>query len=226
MLSDEVSAFLERARDEAQTGATDSWTAAQREAYMGMRAKTAYGAEVEAYERLFEHQGSSVPQVLAFVSGDIGPGGTGASLSDAQSVFKVNGILMEYLEGFKLGAMADHVDRKWWQALTDEAVSLVHILGDNDILNRDVRPDNFIVVPLDDGTYRICMFDFGQCRFRRDNETEEQWGFAKYHEDETTRLAMAMKRRFERHGFKLRYDGDERYMKWAPGMGEVSGDVL
>ncbi|KAK7424471.1 hypothetical protein QQX98_000436 [Neonectria punicea] len=87
----------------------------------------------------------------------------------------MKGILPEYLAGFPLSTIAGNAPQSSWQDIIDQAIEIVHILGDNDILNQDVRPDNFMVVPKGEKgqEYQVYMTGFGQCRLR-DNESDAE----------------------------------------------------
>ncbi|KAI3337162.1 hypothetical protein HD806DRAFT_518100 [Xylariaceae sp. AK1471] len=53
----------------------------------------------------------------------------------------------------------------------DQAVQITRVLGGSNILNADVRPDNFLVAPTDNEGYHVLMIDFGQCRLCREHES-------------------------------------------------------
>ncbi|KAG5660348.1 hypothetical protein KAF25_002954 [Fusarium avenaceum] len=87
-------------------------------------------------------------------------------------------VFLLYLPGYSLSSMMTNVPREEWQGIGDQHVQKVDVLGDYNILNRDVRPDNFMVV-LDIDSYRDLMIDFANCRFRREDETDADWGSVK-----------------------------------------------
>lgn len=91
------------------------------------------------------------------------------------------------------------------------------MVGDHGVLNRDVRPDNFIVQRDRSGCYWVFMIDFGLARLRGWNETDRDWAKAKLNKDEEGAVGLVMKKRLAREGFELRFENSNRYMEWAGG---------
>ncbi|KAK4230317.1 hypothetical protein QBC38DRAFT_357463, partial [Podospora fimiseda] len=60
--------------------------------------------------------------------------------------FKIKGILMEHLDGFTLGEIGDRCPRSSWQDINDQALNVVRLFDSRDIINFDIRLDNFVVV--------------------------------------------------------------------------------
>jgi hypothetical protein len=58
---------------------------------------------------------------------------------------KIKGILLQYIEGGNMWDIVNSFFQSSWQDLVDQAVAIVRILGDHNILNQDVRPENFLV---------------------------------------------------------------------------------
>lgn len=83
--------------------------------------------------------------------------------------------------------MIANVPREAWQGVVDQCVQKVDVLGGYNILIRDVRPDNFMVVP-ENHSYRVGMIDFANCRFRREDEIDADWGSVKWNEDKEGRV--------------------------------------
>lgn len=175
--------------------------------------------EVATYSRLKHHQGNRIPHLLAEVAFDACPSD---STDAVRKKFQIKGILLQYLPGFTLSSIMEHTPPSSWQYIIDQAIKVVHVLSDNDILNADVRPDNFMVVPKEDteGGYQVFMIDFGQCRFRKD-ETDSEWGRMKWTQDEEGAVGVVMKSRLRKEaGFQIQCQPSERYLEWAPGEGE------
>ena len=60
------------------------------------------------------------------------------------------------------------------------------------------------------------MADSGLCRIRGADETDLEWGRAKYTKDEDGAVGLVMQMTLKRdYGFELRYEGCERYAQWA-----------
>ena len=131
-------------------------------------------------------------------------------------LLEVKGILIELIEGFTLASLDQYVDAKSsWQSMIDHAIQNVHLISDNDILNKDVRASNILVSLKPSGRYRVCTIDFGQCRIREKEESDLEWGRAKWSEDEEGAIGQVMKRRLAEQGFELKYRRSVRYWEWA-----------
>ncbi len=132
----------------------------------------------------------------------------------------MKGILHQYLDGFSLSDLDKFAPQSTWQGIVDQAVKTIHVLNDNNILNADVCPSNFIVVPRgspSEKIYRVFMIDFRLCRFRGNTELDLDWGRAKSTQDEEGAVGAVMKHRLKKAGFDLVYQPSWRYLQWAPG---------
>lgn len=136
--------------------------------------------------------------------------------------FKVKGVLLEYIEGYSMWDMLDHFPQSTWQGFVDEAIGIVHILSDYSIINLDVRPENFIVAPGKDGEEpRVYMIDFGCCKFRREDESDKEWGSEKNCRNEDGAIGARVQQRAKRkYGVELVYEVSERFAEWAEGEDE------
>ncbi|KAH9974590.1 hypothetical protein BGW80DRAFT_1301467 [Lactifluus volemus] len=196
----------------------EDWDAAQNEAFLSYELLRLYKAETTTYNALHNHQGHLVPRLLAAVDLNLTPSNVeGPSQREDLDNFHVKGILLEYIEGFSLSEIHDHSPRSAWQNIVDQAVAIVNVLGDQNILNKDVRPENFMVSAKKDEKYQVYMIDFGQCRLRGKDETESEWGREKCSHDEEGAVGLVMKKLLENHGFELHYKNSERYAEWAEG---------
>ncbi|KAF5695720.1 hypothetical protein FMUND_15829 [Fusarium mundagurra] len=187
-----------------QRDTEDEWDTAENEVYLATELRKCFTSEIATYARLKEYQGKIIPRFLASVVLDV-PSSNVALTTQQQELYKQQGILLQYLPGFSLSNIVDNAPEASWQAIVDQAIQIVHVLGDHGILNADVRPDNFIVVPKDD-TYQVFMIDFGQCRFRRENESDAEWGRAKWRQDEEGAVGHVMKSRLKKVGFELNFE--------------------
>jgi hypothetical protein len=212
-----VEEFLEDLRTvpnfQEETGV--NWDNAENEAFLRNELQKCFDSETATYARLQEYQGKIIPHFLASVAFEDTLPDVVLS-TNQQKLHEHKGILLQYLPGYSLSGMIENAPRASWQGIVDQAVQEVHILGDHGILNQDVRPDNFMVVPEND-TYRVFMIDFGQCKFRRNDETDAEWGRDKWIQDEEGAAALIIGLRLKRVGFKLQYEPSERYVEWAPG---------
>ena len=215
--SGKVEEFLEKLRTVPgfQDETEEDWDAAENEAFLTAEMRKCFDAEVATYARLQKFQGIFIPHLLAVVVLDTDL--PNVELSPQQrDIYRPKGVLLQYLSGFSLTTLADNAPKESWQGIVDQAIQIVHVLDDHEILNADVRPDNFIIVPQGD-KYEVFMIDFGQCRFRREDESDQQWGRAKWIQDEEGAVGYVMRMMLRKVGFELRYEPSERYLAWAPG---------
>lgn len=66
------------------------------------------------------------------------------------------------------------------------------VYGDLEVLNHDVRLENFIVRPDES----VVMIDFAQARVRRQNESDRAWNRAKASRDEEGAVGWVTRKRF------------------------------
>jgi serine/threonine protein kinase len=194
----------------------EDWDDAENEAFLHNELRKCFDAEVATYTRLQNYQGICIPRLLAVVNTNDQPFPRFTLNQVDARLYHKRGILLEYVHGFTLTDVAQHAPKSSWQGIVNKAVETVQILGDHNILNKDVRPDNFMVVPKND-TYQIFMIDFGQCRFRDANESDDEWGRAKWREDEEGAVARVMQQNLRLLGFELEYEPSRRYSAWAAG---------
>lgn len=83
--------------------------------------------------------------------------------SPTTKLFEVEGLLLEYIEGYTLSEMANLAPMDDWGRICDQAVKVIRLLDDYSIRNEDVRPSNVMVSPTSSESYRIVMLDFAQC---------------------------------------------------------------
>lgn len=86
------------------------------------------------YDILKDIQGKTIPQLFASV--------TITSCSSPQGsneYLDLPGILLQYINGFPLTAVAAHAPKETWQSLCEEAIQIVHLMNDRGTLNQDVK---------------------------------------------------------------------------------------
>ncbi|KAK3293657.1 uncharacterized protein B0H64DRAFT_302210, partial [Chaetomium fimeti] len=180
------------------------------EAYLADLVLEQYTAEIAVYDALRHHQGTVVPRLLAAVDLDLTPPG-----AEDNELFHVKGLLLEYYESFPLSKLSpEEAPQSAWQSIVDQGIAAVHVLGDHYIMDDDRRPLNFIVFPdnkKDEG-FRVLMVDFGCCRFKREDESKEEWASEKITMDEEGAVGYLMKKWLDKkHGFQLHYEPSNRY---------------
>ncbi|TQV98930.1 hypothetical protein V2A60_007373 [Cordyceps javanica] len=211
-----VANFLEKLNhEEGFKDTQDCWDDAENEAFLTQELGSLYTAETATYDALQEYQGKILPRLMAKVTLDLVP--ENQVPSDMLGHLQVKGILLQYLPGFTLSALDQHAPRQAWQGVVDEAVRITRMLGDVNVLNSDVRPGNFMVVPTANDEYRVYIIDLGQCRFRQTHESDKEWGRAKWQQDEEGAIGMVMRQRLRRSGFEYKFEPSMRYLEWAPG---------
>ncbi|KAK1764941.1 hypothetical protein QBC33DRAFT_593705 [Phialemonium atrogriseum] len=173
-----------------------------------------YETDKTAYTALRDYQEKIVPQILAAVNLDITPPEVEGHVKPS-ALYQIKRILLEYLEGFGLATLEKRAPQSSWQDIVDQAVNIVHVLSDNRILNADVRPDNFVIVPCGEKRYRVFIFDLAQCRLGREDESDMDCGRAKWTQDEEGAIGFVMKRRLGKLGFELVVNHSQRYLEFA-----------
>ncbi|KAF4997248.1 hypothetical protein FGRMN_3983 [Fusarium graminum] len=189
------------------------WDQLERDTFLYDEMQGILDNEIATYNRLGKHQGQLIPHFIGKVHIDFPL--PSVFNPNPSTTYQVNGILLEYIRGFTLTALADNAPRSVWQDICDQAIKITHILGDHNIINRDVRPDNFMVAPLDKGEYKVYMIDFGQCRLRRDDESDAVWGKLKWQTNEEGCVGYDMQDILREVGFELNYTDSVRYQQWA-----------
>lgn len=110
----------------------------------------------------------------------------------------------------------------------DQAIKAIHLFGNYNILNEDVRPDNILAVEDSnaDCGYRPVLIDFGHCRFRDEDETDFDWGRAKHVADEEGAVGEVMGNQLRKKcGFELEYTNSRLWSDFAEKEGETEDDT-
>lgn len=207
--------------DRFQEDTEEDWDDAQNEAFLSHELLRLYDAEVAVYDALRDHQGRLIPKVIAAVDLDLATSSSTLHCDDRGDFapFRVRGILLEYINGCNLMDIVDHFPRSSWQRIVNQAVATIRILSDHNILNNDVRPENFVVCPVGDGDPKqdpqVFMIDFALCRFRAADESDAEWGRAKHGKDEEGAIGLRMKKVLAYHDYELDYEYSQRYAEWA-----------
>ena len=134
-----------------QDDTEEDWDKTQVEAFLIDELFPLYETETKVYRTLQEYQGRLIPKLLAAVTLELelDPINLDVTSEDkdrppeALELLHIKGILLQYIQGFDLWSMPDHAPRTSWQNIIDQAVAVVRVVGDNYILNRDVRPESF-----------------------------------------------------------------------------------
>ncbi|KAG8730862.1 hypothetical protein FRC11_005625 [Ceratobasidium sp. 423] len=154
------------------------------ERLVALAIKPFFENEKTTYSTLSSLQGKYIPTFY----------GSTKFLEDTSSLeidTTVPGILIEYIPGTNLSRIdPSAVDL---DAICTAAVHIVNTYSNFNVLNRDVRFENFIVKP---SGSEIVMIDFGHCRLRKVDEDDQAWKEAKWSEDEEGAVGDVANRKF------------------------------
>lgn len=173
------------------------WSTGHREAYLEKHCEKLYKQEVEVYRALAEVQGDLVPRLYGTVT-------VPRKNKQGRRRVRSRGMLIEYMRhSFSLRDIPEYIpDQERWQEIGNDAVRLVQEVGDMGVINKDVRLDNVLVVPILDkilattknhgitdlcaevDQYRVVMIDFGLARLQADDESEDEFRKARISQDE------------------------------------------
>ena len=219
--------FISRleSHDVDETIDDSDWDDAKNEVWVQKRCRDMWRAEIEVYDRLADLQGSCVPRLYHSVTSnqmDLSP--------SAAELFKIPGILIEFIDGFNLKDVTLHTPQSHWQHLCDQAIGVISRISNHDVLNQDVRRENIIVrkrggnvkenghinqlsdSKLED-IYDIFAIDFGLSRLRRQSETDDEWKQAKFEQYEDRNIGLRMKYQIRKsHGVELKWHSTRRLM--------------
>ncbi|KAL1710890.1 hypothetical protein EV121DRAFT_275284 [Schizophyllum commune] len=200
------------------------------EAYLHHVAQRTFDAERAAYERLRELQGRLLPTLYGAVEFEAVIPDTRDESGMVTEI--VPGLLLEFVSSLSLRQLITTwktrdppLPNTVLAAVCEEAVRVVDRVNDFEVLNEDVRVDNFLIreellisyaqgdAATLDGA--VVLIDLGQCRFRREDESEDEWIQAKWSQDETGAIgfiALNLVRRFVGEDV-WKYERDMRYYR-------------
>lgn len=183
-----------RSRNNMADEEGEHWTVAQKEAYLHHYMQKLYDAETKVYERVQDIQGRDVPKLLVTLTVP----GQHLSLNSFKGIdnyINYPGILLEYIQGFKLNELTTHAPRETWQYICEDALRIVNTIGDRGIRNEDVKTRNFLVRrdPIREVS-KVFMIDFALCEFRRQDQDEREWRQWKAIQDEEGAVGYVMQR--------------------------------
>ncbi|KAE8337609.1 hypothetical protein BDV24DRAFT_139881 [Aspergillus arachidicola] len=79
----------------------------------------------------------------------------------------------------------------------EQAICIVHHIGDRGILNEDVKTRSFTIQNNSEGMFKMLMLDFALCDFRRDYKSEEEWWEWKATQDEEGAVGFVMQSKLQ-----------------------------
>ncbi|CAG8210363.1 unnamed protein product [Penicillium nalgiovense] len=168
----------------------DDWNDLQLEAYLHHVMLGLYETEVEVYNTLKDSQGNDIPRLFACVTV---PHSTCEQTIPVSQYVDVPGTLLQYIVGVSLSDTAMHAPMECWQSICEDAIRIIHLIGDRGILNEDVKPRNCVLHKNMDNGFKVFMIDFALCHFRKEYQDGTDWMKWKAMEDEEARLDMSCK---------------------------------
>lgn len=166
-----------------------------------------FSTETKAYDILKVLQGKQIPRLYSAVSLPLDFGSSSRYVEQDIDLSSISGTLLEYIPGPTLSTMTEVVPRQIWHGTVDQAVDIVRTYSNLGIMNKDVQCSNFVIngaVP-DGDEHRVVVLDFELCELRGDEQFEEEWGRAKWSQDEEGAVGAVMKTRLAKLGFELEY---------------------
>ena len=182
----------------------DNLKMGQNECFLHYYSCKLYSREVRAYESLQDLQERMIPKFLARVRL---PSRDTDIPEQFRKYFDIRGILIEYIEGFNLSELETKAPKSQWQVICDDALRIINLIGDYEIMNNDVRAENFLVRTNPEGKYQVFQIDFSETH-HRDGLPLEIWREQKYTKDEEGAVGLVMQQRLK-GGFEYK-----RSSKW------------
>lgn len=100
----------------------ESWDTTQDEAYLFAFSRDLHKCEVKAYDYLKDLQGKNVPRFFANVHVNV--------FCTKNSLFEVQGIMIEFIKGYNLSDLAKNEPQSAWQSICDRAIHTVNLIGE------------------------------------------------------------------------------------------------
>lgn len=176
----QAKSFLNRlheyeARDEEFVD--ESCTDAEDELFLRRKCAQMYNAEVAAYDRLKPLQGDMIPRFFGTACiPDTQNNSETVDNSSAQHneiSLDIPCIVLEYTPSFSLDQIIDNAPQDAWQGIVDQAADIVRTYNDYDILNEDVRMQNFIVERMSQERYQVRLIDLAMCKLRSELDSDD-----------------------------------------------------
>ncbi|KAL8974698.1 MAG: hypothetical protein Q9197_001067 [Variospora fuerteventurae] len=186
----EAAKFISTLEDDDDTDDPQLWDTARDETFLYDYCRDLHSCEVEAYSRLQDLQGRSIPRFLADVTFDAFP------MQQNNAFFQVRGILLELITGYSLADLAKYAPQSSWQRICDEAIHTINLISDHGVLNEDVKTRNVLIRTHDNNKdleeCEVVMIDFALCRFREIDQSEADWRHEKCRQDEEGAIGYVM----------------------------------
>ncbi|KZZ94738.1 Protein kinase-like domain protein [Moelleriella libera RCEF 2490] len=167
-------------------------------------ALSSHRREVRAYKTLKALQGSTIPRFIASVTLDV----TVASCHrEIQRFFGVRGILLQFINGFKLSRLTQHAQKTYWEQIISDTMQAARRLNQYGVVHEDFEPRNVMVARQGADEYQPYIIDFAKCTFESDcppEDDENDWGSfesLRVCRDNPTAIAHFMQVRLHKEGY-------------------------
>lgn len=213
--SGQAADFISKLRNDKDFQESDEapWNIAEQEAHLQWWCWHLLETETRVYHTLQALQGRQIPRlygVSSIFTSELG----GKTRTD---LLAIPGILLEYIPGPTLSEMVDTLPRDSWQSHVDQAIEVVRSYAHSGVVNKDIRCSNFVInesVP-EGHEHRVVMIDFALCELRTPEQSEFEWGRAKWDVDEEGAVGVVMKGRLAKLGFNLQFTPSSQWTKYA-----------
>ncbi|KAF8804123.1 hypothetical protein BYT27DRAFT_6709699 [Phlegmacium glaucopus] len=169
--------------DDFDTLSSDDYTPSHEEEQHRRTCKLRFETEREAYRRLSDLQGVTIPRLYKAVivsSLDITPRNAAETL--------IYGIIIEKIDAMPLPSVDPSSYN--FSSLGHSLMAAAYSFSSRGVIHNDVRSDNILISPK-----RIVLIDFGQAILRGDSEDAEQWAGQVDMEDEVEGLRRILHNR-------------------------------
>ena len=189
---------------------SSNWNVAQKEAFLQDYMQKCYRSETEVYKRAKRHQGTLIPQLYASVT--ISRNHLLYQSYDACNFFECPGILLLYIEGKPMDSLSKDIGSETLQRIFEDAVHIIHTIGEKNLCNLDVQKRNFLV-NIDSGHDKplVSMIDFASCLFRK-SQDDVTWELIRSQRDEEGALRYAMQNKWKG---KFTYEQSALCKEWT-----------
>jgi hypothetical protein len=189
-------------------GGHSFWKEAEEEEFLQRYCIGLFKRERQVYNKLKDLPGKCIPRLLAAVQLAIHAYDVTEQLLDRPSI---QGALLEYIEGFTLKEIEEHVPSSHWQEICNWVIANMRSVSDHGILNFDVHPSQFVVKRVQSAGvagFQVFQLDFAQCGLRSSRHDRELWRCELLRYDKEGYLGEMMQRRL---GGKFVYNRPEWY---------------
>lgn len=179
-----------------------------------------FESETRAFERLADLQGQKVPKLLAHVQLLLGADDLNTEGTENEKFFRVNGIIMEQIEGFSLDdLLSSPLTADRWEDVLQRTVDSAKEINIRGVVMSDCRPSNVMVQTRSGAPI---VYDFAKA-ITLDSQDNDEFVEAVCQSDNPKQIVGSLATRVEREeGIKLRiaYPDLDRIFRLSAGESE------